>query len=58
MTFLLRFLPTSYRLLPTNSIRKSNSRLEVALRHVVGVHPEEIGVMVRVLETDNVHFPA
>ena len=30
----------------------------MALRHVFGVHPEEIGVVVRVLETHDVHFAA
>ena len=46
-------LPTSFRL-----VRKSNSRLEMALRHVVGVHPEKVGVVIRVLEPHDIHFPA
>ena len=39
-------------------IRKTDTRLEVALRHVVGVHPKNIRVMVRVLETHDVHLAA
>ena len=52
---------SSYFLLSTSDyvlIRESDTRLEVALRHVVGVHPENIRVMVRVLETHDVHLAA
>ena len=37
-------------------IRKSDSCLKVALRHVVGVHSENIRVVVRVLEPHNVYL--
>ena len=39
-------------------IRKTNARLEVALRHVVSVRPENIRMVVRILETNNVHLAA
>ena len=39
-------------------ICKADTRLEVALRLVVGVHPENVGVMVRVLESHDVHLAA
>ena len=39
-------------------IREADASLEVALRHVVGVHPENVGVVVRVLEPHDVHLAA
>ena len=51
-------LPTFCRLLPTNLVRESDSRLKMALCHVVAVHPENIGVMVRVFESHDIHFSA
>ena len=39
-------------------IRKTNACLEVTLRHVVGIRPKNIRVMVRVFETHNVHLAA
>lgn len=51
-------LPTFCRLLPNNLVCESDSRLEVTLRHIVGVHPENIGVMVRVFEPHDIHFSA
>ena len=39
-------------------VRESDSCLEVALRHVVGIHPENVRVMVRVFKPYNIYFPA
>ena len=39
-------------------VREADACLEMALRHVVGVHSENIGVVVRVLEPHDIHFPA